>query len=501
MSSEDANDSPPDSGFEDDKRIKKTLVIDTITEKCQSSTHETFQKIENANKKSGGDGSHLVAVVLSGGCTNYSYKVFVNKSPDICVFAKLSFEYALWNPDKSAHYDLKRTENEYEIMKTVSSENPDEVVAPLACWDIEQEGQKMKLLVTEWSKGDEQFSNQFIDGSVDPRVAPKLANTLATLHAIKDFDPDFNEQVKSCVEGVIELAKNRVQEMCDTTHPKDRTEGYCVVLGADVLMKVMNDNHTDYHKRECLVHSDCHVFNILVEAKPSIEKLEAFGPDGTVVLCDWEMAYAGPMGRDVGLAMSFPIGCMVAHALNGHMDANKSINQYISSLLDSYSARMIEAGKTPEEMAAITRNAIGWCGCFQFAVFYFLNVQLFFPVEGEENTKYLIDSMGILGLKLMHLSYDTHHLPTGANEQDIRTMFTSLVEEEVTETAYKRFAVQKRRMQPRKSSMLRATNRRLSDASMMMAAESVKSSSVRGLSIRDLSIRELSIRELSISED
>jgi thiamine kinase-like enzyme len=41
---------------------------------------------------------------------------------------------------------------------------------------------------------------------------------------------------------------------------------------------------------ETVFHSDSHVFNILVEAKPSIEELEDFGPYGTVVLCDWEMA-------------------------------------------------------------------------------------------------------------------------------------------------------------------------------------------------------------------
>ena len=39
----------------------------------------------------------------------YSYKVYVDEQPELCVFAKLSFEYALWNPDKTSHYDLQRT--------------------------------------------------------------------------------------------------------------------------------------------------------------------------------------------------------------------------------------------------------------------------------------------------------------------------------------------------------------------------------------------------------
>ena len=55
-------------------------------------------------------------------------------------------------------------------MKIMCNKTPDCVVDPLACWDVEHNGQKAKLLVTEWSKADEQFGNQFADGSVDPRM-------------------------------------------------------------------------------------------------------------------------------------------------------------------------------------------------------------------------------------------------------------------------------------------------------------------------------------------
>ena len=56
--------------------------------------------------------------------------------------------------------------------------------------------------------------------------------------------------------------------------------------------KIINAIIANYHKRDCLIHSDAHTFNVLVEAKPSIEELETFGPYGTMVLCDWEMAMA-----------------------------------------------------------------------------------------------------------------------------------------------------------------------------------------------------------------
>ena len=176
-------------------------------------------------------------------------------------------------------------------MESVSSKTPSSVVSPIGCWDILYQGQKMKILVTEWSKGDEQFSNQFIDGSVDPRIAPKIAATVATLHTIADFDPDFNEQVKPCMESLLAHMKDVAREASNSVVPKDRTELYCSTLGEKVVMKIVDANIANYHQRDCLIHSDCHAFNILVEAKPSIEKLEQYA-GGTMVLCDWEMAMA-----------------------------------------------------------------------------------------------------------------------------------------------------------------------------------------------------------------
>ena len=284
------DDTVPSDGdeFAQDKHVKKTLLIDTITKECASSHHDILQKINEAI----GAGGKLEATVLSGGYTNYSYKVYVdNDDPELQVFAKLSFEYALWNPDKSAHYDLKRTENEYEIMKTISSKSPGSVVEPLALLDLKHDEQNMKLLVTAWSKADEQFCNQFIDGSVDPRIAQKLADTLATLHTIQDFDPDFNIQIKSQLKNVVNnVIKKAMQEASASENPKDRTEVYCTSLSEETITNIVNASLSNYDKSDCLMHGDCHVFNTLVEAKP--EKLEEFGPNGNITLCDWEMAMA-----------------------------------------------------------------------------------------------------------------------------------------------------------------------------------------------------------------
>jgi hypothetical protein len=51
------------------------------------------------------------------------------------------------------------------------------IVKPLGFWDLTQNGQRMKLLITEWSPAYELFSDQFVHGVVDSRIAP--AETLA----------------------------------------------------------------------------------------------------------------------------------------------------------------------------------------------------------------------------------------------------------------------------------------------------------------------------------
>ena len=97
------------------------------------------------------------------------------------------------------------------------------------------------------------------------------------------------------MENLLEQMREQVKETCSVKDPRTRTEKYCVEIGHELLRKVVDSIIANYHQRDCLIHSDSHVFNILVESKPSLEKLETFGPNGTAILCDWEMAMAGPM--------------------------------------------------------------------------------------------------------------------------------------------------------------------------------------------------------------
>eukprot|EP00986_Skeletonema_menzelii_P001113 scaffold304_cov80-Skeletonema_menzelii.AAC.7 len=455
--------------WEYDEKIKKReLVVNTIIQRSASSSHQILQDIKKAATLSSATGSSVIeAIVLSGGYTNYSYKIFVPDQPHLCLFAKLTFERAVWNPDKDALYDLQRTVNEYEMISTFSKIKPDCVVAPLALWDVEHEGQKMKLLVTMWSKADEQFSNQFIDGSIDPRAAPKVANALAAINSMKDYDPHFNEQVKSYLDPSFQQLRSSVEDLCLKSKPQSRTEHYCAKMGTDVLLKVLDANHADFKRNECLIHSDSHAFNILVEAKPDEQDLDLFAPDGTIILCDFEMTSVGPFGRDAGYVLSWPLACMVAHAIkNTESNANIQIRRFIETFLKCYLSEM-SCGRTAEEMAYMYRRCFGWAGLFMVAVFY--SSEGFIGeapgAENKEAREYIRDSMGVLGLKLVRLCYDTDYVPERTSLTDLTALFNALVDEELTQ-AYA-LSTPKRRVQPRKSSLLRISNRRISDAGMV----------------------------------
>jgi hypothetical protein len=118
------------------------------------------------------------------------------------------------------------------------------------------------------------------------------------------------------------------------------------------------------------------------------------------------MASVGPIGSDIGTAMSFPIACILSHALNGNLSPQQSIEAYIDSLWNQYHTLMTKAGKTAEQMATIHRVIIRWCGWFNYWTIYFcVRFPVYFPAEKEDQNT-VKDVTGLLGLKMMRLSYD-----------------------------------------------------------------------------------------------
>lgn len=442
-----------------DREAKKQIVSDTIASLCNDASE--FQDLRDIGAALN-SGDSLRIKVLAGGATNYAYKVSLEKDRDKTLFAKICFKFALWNPDRSAHYDLSRVENEFLIMKkfkTMMDDAP--VVTPYHCLDVCD----MKLLVAEWAPADEQIANQFIDGSVDERVLPKAAKAFATLNC-SDFDPSFNEECRPCMTSCFPLFRSYFDEYAQApAKDSDKCKRLCQELGIETLHEIIDNMKKSYLTQECLIHSDSHSFNILVEKKPSIETLQQFGEKGSIFICDWEMAYAGPRGRDAGVFQSWPIGCAIAHSTQGRKAEAVHIFDCMVKFWDAYAATLSEKGKDEDYIHSTFRNALGWTAFFHVGVYYMFKLQIeHFPLEGasEEDRAKTLESCGFLGTKLFQIAFTD--LGKDLSLEELRALYKRLVFDEIESLT--EYASKKRRARPRRASVLRASGRRVSDAGM-----------------------------------
>ncbi len=146
-------------------------------------------------------------------------------------------------------------------------------------------------------------------------------------------------------------------------------------LGREHLEVILENCIKDIRTPQGLIHNNLHVFNILVEKKPDCECLEEFAEMGKYILIDWEMAISGPMGRDIGEFFGFPVACILAHGLNGHMVAVKSILKIFNQFWMEYADALSERSQLHEEcLVGIYRSAIGWAG------FYLSNIFIPYPL-------------------------------------------------------------------------------------------------------------------------
>ncbi|GMH50871.1 hypothetical protein TrRE_jg10887, partial [Triparma retinervis] len=113
-----------------DSDLKMNLVLNTITDLLSADSEvKEFVELHNSITPL----TPLEITVLAGGLTNYSYKVHV---ADKSIFAKLAFNYALWNPDWDGNYDVVRTENEAIMMSKFHEIAPNSVAVPLHICDL-----------------------------------------------------------------------------------------------------------------------------------------------------------------------------------------------------------------------------------------------------------------------------------------------------------------------------------------------------------------------------
>jgi hypothetical protein len=147
--------------LEKEQEDNKAVVIDAIQGLCtEDSPFEILRSMGRALE----NGNHLVATAIAGGKTNFSYKIHLDdQSPNTsALYAKIAYNYALSNIDRTVEYDLKRMDNEFFIMNKLSNmmreisvgdddDNCDAaapiVATPFAIRDLSDNS---KLLVTQW---------------------------------------------------------------------------------------------------------------------------------------------------------------------------------------------------------------------------------------------------------------------------------------------------------------------------------------------------------------
>lgn len=248
-----------------DQQEKLKILVERLEGYCnEDSKHRDLRKIGKAIQ----NGAKLTGTVISGGYTNYSYKIHLEDDKNLAVYAKVAFPYALWDPSRDAHYDLSRVTSEFELMKRFSREfkitlesgavkSP--VPTPYELIDVPaaEDGSypNMKIFVSEWvAPTDEQWGNQFIEGEVDNRVIEQCAKTLAMIN-LADCDKNFNQGFTECfmkitagfaplITGVVEQENDKV-----VVYARD-------VLGLEKLKAIVEKWETASQQKECLVHGD-----------------------------------------------------------------------------------------------------------------------------------------------------------------------------------------------------------------------------------------------------
>ena len=197
-------------------------------------------------------------------------------------------------------------------------------------------------------------------------------------------------------------------------------------------MALVDDCERNFNDRQVLIHSDSHAFNTLVEA--TADDGNRFGPDGALVLVDWEMAMVGPIGRDVGLAWTWPVSCLLAHSLLGNENAKANVSEAMDILWDEYAAILLSKGKDEEFLRMTYRNSIAWLGWFVFYVHYSNRTQTeFLPIENvsEADQSELFQSIGVASLKLFDLGFSSQEYYDDLTLDELRDEMKLILAEEI----------------------------------------------------------------------
>ena len=496
MSTDPTPTPAPTMTVEEEQEEKRQLVLSIVRQHCTVDSHckglAAIGRIIAAAEDA--EAAVLECTMIAGGKTNYSYKVSATapqkegeggeeEATSAAVFAKIGFDFALWNPDRSVYYDQQRIANEYTLMAQMADLTDDMIAEPYHLIDLDAHS---KVIISEWVEDDEQWTEQFIDGTVDGRVVPKLAAALLTLHTVDDFDPTFNDNARPCLVSLFPQFKDIFAAMIASYHagtsdPHDASIPFAVhTIGQDQYNRMMDRMEHDYmHTRDCLIHNDTICVNLLVERRRDNNGTQhEFGTKGSIHICDWEMAVAGPRGADLGKVICFPIACAICHAMNGNRAKAYHILETIEQFWDCYEEASLQHDPTTD-MTKLYKQMLGWSTFMLYNVFYQLNI--FHDVMPLDQVSAELDTQAKgtyakIGLELMQVVYgddnsDHNNTPAAASSTSsssypeckelFHTVMTTKMEELLAVgAAVKTDEEAQRKFSRRRSSLFRAASRR-----------------------------------------
>ena len=344
-----------------------------------------------------GDDLDIEAIPSSG--PNYSYRVSLRLDANVAVYAKLA-------KDKAAS---RRIENEFRITHDLLSGLPEAlIVKPFFCDTLEN---GLTLLVTEYKPAREPWAYQFLEGDVDRQAVCDLATTIAQLHSAKGYGQNFiNSKVVSSDEFIMLESKERLlTKLDDAQDHQDQTSPMGKMLqdvGREACLKIMDSAVKNFKSRECLIHNDLNVYNILTDKRSFLGYRQRDGEGRGACICDFELATVGPIGRDVGTLFGWPIAFCLWHANQGREEAAAEILAAIEYFWKQYSSALREVdGRDETSLTEVLRNVLGWSG-------WFLCIGICLNGEGEDSFDFLhcdggrlMEAICNVGMRLMNWGF------------------------------------------------------------------------------------------------
>lgn len=350
-----------------DKAEKLDLAIANIKLHCESEDQEDeiLRNIGAALKA----GDKLLGVNLEGS-TNYTYKIYLEGKPNIALFVKVAFAYALWNPNRDIRFDLERGTTEFNMMKNFKKTMGDEapVARPIYCQDICHE---VRMLVCEFVESN-LFSTQLFAGKVDRRIIPEIASFTAMINLEAYDDPSFNEGIKDSFRTLSPICRAAFgQILNDYSKECNHFITFAKEVGEERFATIIDAMMKEYDKQECLVHGDLHALNILVEPPDG----DNFAKDGTYIVCDWELAHVGSLGRDSGSFYAWPVCSAFFLAAEGKKKEANDVLDFLDGFWNEYAKTLVEHGKKDaHHLRERYRSTIAWCGMYLFVGKYSFDI-------------------------------------------------------------------------------------------------------------------------------